>query len=257
MKTFTSVLLAGCLISPVAMADSCRYSRDINFDVPVNGLEQVDIDVGAGYLEIRGAPAANEISVRARACASTQDQLDEMDLSQSRRGNRLDISSEINSTGSPFTLFGTRYAYIDVDISLPAGLSVNIEDGSGDIRIEDVSANLEIDDGSGDIIVSNLIGDIEVDDGSGDVELETITGAVRIQDGSGDIRLDVIQGDVHMPDDGSGSIRVQNVTGNVTVDDDGSGDIDVHDVTGDFVARDTGSGDVDHSGIGGRVDVRD
>lgn len=257
MKMFTSVLLAGCLVSPVLMADNCRYSRDINFDVAIDDIEQLDIDVGAGSLNVRGASGSDQISVRARACADSQDQLDEMDLSQNRRGNTLEISSEVDSTGSPFRFFGSNYAYIDVDISIPADLSVEIEDGSGDMTIEDVSGNFDIDDGSGDVNIRNLNGSVEVDDGSGDVELEEVTGAVRIQDGSGDIRLARIVGDVHIPDDGSGSIRVQMVTGNVTIDDDGSGDIDVHDVTGDFVARDTGSGDVDYSGVGGRVDVRD
>lgn len=257
MKTFTSVLLAGCLISPIAMADSCRYSRDINFDVAVDGLKQLDLDVGAGYLDVRGAPGAGDISVRAKACADSQDLLDEMDLTQNRRGDTLSISSEVDRSGSPFTLFGMSYAYIDVDIRIPAGLTIQIEDGSGDITIEDASGDFEIDDGSGEINIRSVVGNIEIDDGSGDVRLEDVTGTVRIEDGSGDIDLERINGDVYIPDDGSGSIRAQNVTGNVTIDDDGSGDIDVHDVTGDFIARDTGSGGVDYSGIGGRVDVRE
>ena len=257
MKTMTGVLLAGCLMSPVVMADNCRYSRDINFDVEGESVRQLDIDVGAGALDIRGVSTGTQIRVRAIACASSQDQLDAMELRQSRRGDTVLISSEINSTGSPFALFGMRYAYIDAEISVPAGLSIQLEDGSGDIVIGNVSGNFRIDDGSGDIEVSRLTGSIDVEDGSGDIRLEDVTGAVRIEDGSGDIRLARITGDVHIPDDGSGSVSVQTVTGNVVIDDDGSGDIDVHGVTGDFVARNTGSGDVDYSGIGGRVDVRD
>lgn len=257
MKTITTVLLAACLVSPLAMADSCRYSRDINFDVAVDGLGQLDIDVGAGDLQLTGAPGSDVISVRARACADSQRQLDDIDLKQRRRGDTLEIFSEENRSGGPFTLFGMSYAYIDVNVRLPAGLSIEIEDGSGDITISDASGDFEIDDGSGDITIRNVVGDIAIDDGSGDIRLADITGAVTIDDGSGDIRLDRIIGDVHIPEDGSGSIRIQTVDGHVTVDDDGSGDLDVYDVTGDFIARDTGSGDVDYRGIGGRVDVRD
>lgn len=257
MKMFTSMLLAGCLVSPIAVADSCRYSRDFNFDVAAAGLQRLSVDVGAGDLTVRGAAGSGVVSVRAKACADSQDQLDQMDLRQTRRGTTLDISAEINRSGSVTSFFGMSYAYIDVELSIPAGLAIEIEDGSGEITIEDVSGNFEIDDGSGDITVRQLTGDIEIDDGSGDVELEDITGAVRIQDGSGDITLERIIGSVHVPEDGSGSIRIRTVEGNVIIDNDGSGDIDVYDVTGDFAARDTGSGDVDYSGIGGRVDVRE
>lgn len=256
MKMFTSILLAGCLISPVAMADSCRHQRDINFDVSTASLKRLDIDVGAGRLEIRGAPGSDDVSVRARACADSRGQLDDMELRQSRRGDTLSISSEITSSRMPFTLFGNRYAYIDVVITVPDGLDIEIEDGSGDIVIEDAAGDFSIDDGSGDITVRRVVGDIRVDDGSGDIRLEDITGSVRVEDGSGSIILNRISDNVHIADDGSGSIRVQTVGGNVIIDEDGSGDINVYDVTGDFIARDTGSGDVDYSGIGGRVDVR-
>lgn len=257
MKTLTCVALAASLLSPLAMADDCRYSRDINFDVAVQGLERLSIDVGAGELSVTGASQPDMIMVRAMACADSQRRLDDLDLTQDRRGDRLDIASETGDIGwGSVNLFGVSYAYIDVNIAMPPGLVIDIDDGSGDITVRDVSGDFSVDDGAGGIEITRVTGNLRINDGSGDIQVEDVTGSVRVEDGSGDMALYRISGDVHVLDDGSGDIRIETVGGNVTIDDDGSGDIRVRDVAGSFETGDTGSGDVDYSDVRGRVDVR-
>jgi DUF4097 and DUF4098 domain-containing protein YvlB len=238
VKTFTFIVLASCLLSPAVMADSCRYSRDINFEVAADELARLDIEVGAGYLHINSDTGSNSVSVRATACADSERRLDEIDLTQTRRGNTLAITSEIGDDWLSFNLFSANYAYLNVDISVPAGLQIDIDDGSGEITI------------------THVLGDIRINDGSGEIRIEDLTGSVRLQDGSGDIYLNRISGSVQVLDDGSGDIRIETVGGNVSIDDDGSGDISVREVTGDFETGDTGSGDVNYSAVEGRVDIR-
>jgi hypothetical protein len=210
------------------MADDCRYSREINFDVALQDLARLTIDVGAGELIVTGASQSDMISVRAVACADSQNKLDDLDLTQDRRGDRLEITSDTDdSDWGSVNWFGSTYAYIDVNIAIPAGLVIDIDDGSGDLSVMDVS------------------GDFSIDDGSGGIEIARVTGDVQINDGSGDVL-----------GDGSGDIRIATVGGNVTVDDDGSGDIRVREVIGSFETGGTGSGDVDYSGVEGRIAVR-
>lgn len=257
MKTLTCLVLAGSLFSPLAMADNCSYSRDINFDVAVQGLERLGIDVGAGELSVTGASQSDMISVRAVACADSQSKLDDLDITQDRRGDRLDITSETgDSDWDSVTWFGSSYAYIDVNIAIPAGLIIELDDGSGDINLTDVSGDFSIEDGSGGIEITRVTGNLRINDGSGDIQVEDVTGSVRVEDGSGDMTLYRISGDVHVLGDGSGDIRIETVGGNVTIEDDGSGDIRVRNVAGSFETGDTGSGDVDYSDVRGRVDVR-
>ena len=257
MKTLTCLVLAGSLFSPLAMADDCRYSREINFDVALQDLARLTIDVGAGELIVTGASQSDMISVRAVACADSQNKLDDLDLTQDRRGDRLEITSDTDdSDWGSVNWFGSTYAYIDVNIAIPAGLVIDIDDGSGDLSVMDVSGDFSIDDGSGGIEITRVTGDVQINDGSGDVRVEEVTGSVRLEDGSGDLELGNISADVHVLGDGSGDIRIATVGGNVTVDDDGSGDIRVREVIGSFETGGTGSGDVDYSGVEGRVDVR-
>lgn len=252
MKMIITAVLTSGLMSSVAWADSCDYSRDINFDVDASGLEQVILDLGAGHLVVGQAENVNQVSVRARACADSRRRLESTDLVQNRRGDRLTISSDIEDSLS-FSLFNEDYAYIDVDILLPPGLVLEIEDGSGEVRIDGVEAELRIEDGSGDISIRRHQGLVEIDDGSGSIDLDDIAGAVWLVDGSGDIDVHHVSGNVHVPSDGSGSIRIRDVRGNVMIDDDGSGSISVHSITGDMTVGDAGSGSVNYGDIGGSV----
>jgi hypothetical protein len=231
-------LLTICVFAASANADECK---DINVNLDSSDIRTLDLEVGAGYLSIIGTDDADTaIQIQGHACADSRRALDDMDIVYERRGDTWYV--ETQNGEESFTLFSifdfVHSNGIDVDIMVPAGLLLNIDDGSGDMDIRDVRGELNIDDGSGDIQISDITGPVRIDDGSGDIELRNIENRVEIEDGSGDI--DIVR-----------------VGGDVIIEDDGSGDIDVRDVRGDFIARDTGSGDVEYRDIGGRTDVRD
>lgn len=261
MKIRTSLTSSIALIAlmgaaPVFAAENCRHSKDYQFTVERSGLTRVSLETGAGKLYVRGDESATQVRVTGTACADSRGRLDDLDLTHRVRGDELRVQAGSRpQVGFSFG-FGSSYAYIDVEVILPPGLSVAIDDGSGDIIISSLIADLQINDGSGDIELSSVQGDVRIDDGSGGIDIVDLTGSVRITDGSGSITVRRVSGDVHIPDDGSGSIRISEVGGNVRIDDDGSGNIDVHDVEGDFIARNTGSGRVDYSNVRGSVDVR-
>lgn len=237
-QLFIISLLPVCLFSGAALAQDCK---DINFTLDSNDIGKLTLDVGAGSLGVIGSEDNDtRIQVRAQACADSRSQLEELDVLHERRGDAWVIRTDIPELHfSIFSLLGGNYsARIDIDVMVPAGMLLEIDDGSGDINVRDFQGELRIEDGSGDIQISNVTGPVRIDDGSGDMELRNIDGSVEIEDGSGDIEIDGVGGDV-------------------VIEDDGSGDIDVRDVRGDFIARDTGSGDVNFRDIAGRTEVRD
>lgn len=275
MRILITCFLLAFMISSVAMAEECK---DIDFTLDTDGIRALELDTGAGYLDITGASGSGDIEVHARACTDSSRRLEEMDVLYQRRGNTWEVETEVGNARGGFSVFSlfdfNSQARIDMDVRVPAGLLLEIDDGSGAINVRDVTGELRIDDGSGGIGISNVTGPVEVDDGSGEIEIHDVNGRVRVndgsgsvtiartmavtvRDGSGSIAIRDIEGNVHIPDDGSGSIRIERVSGNVTIDDDGSGDIRVADVRGDFTARNTGSGDVLYRDVDGRVDVRD
>jgi hypothetical protein len=256
MKTFASITFIALLASPLALAQDCQHEKDLSFTVDADGIEQITLNVGAGYLRINGDESATQIQVNARACANPEERLDGLNLEHRLRAGELQIDTDADAYVG-LKLIGSNYARIDLDIIIPQNMAMSIEDGSGDIEIRNLAGNVSINDGSGEIELAGIAGDIDINDGSGDINVTDITGSVRVEDGSGSVSIRRVSGDVVIPDDGSGSLRIADVGGDVLIENDGSGSIRVDNVEGDFIALDTGSGSLNFSGITGRVQVRE
>jgi DUF4097 and DUF4098 domain-containing protein YvlB len=133
--------------------------------------------------------------------------------------------------------FGNYYCYIDIEVTMPSDLMLDVEDGSGGIEISHVSS-LPLNGGSGSIKIEDISGNVDVDDGSGTITIAGVSGSVSVDDGSGAIRIRD-SNEVTIIDDGSGGISVRDVAGNVEIGDAGSDsvdvDVDVSDVAGTYI----------------------
>ena len=259
-----------CLALPRGVAaQDCEHSADRSATGSMSGVERVHIIAGSGSLEVVGRAGATALSARGRACTSERDDLEDVRLDVRREGSTLVLEAMYPEN---HVQFGNYYARLDLDVDVPQGAAVYIEDGSGnltfsgtgatrvndgsgELRGSDIRGALIVEDGSGNIDLSGVAGAIEIEDGSGDIEIEQARGAVEIDDGSGEIRVRSAQS-VRVSD-GSGEIRLATITGNVVVDEDGSGSIRVEGVGGNFTVDDDGSGDVSYRDVSGRVSIPD
>jgi hypothetical protein len=228
-KGLVGTVLLLCLVyAQPAFAQRCEHARDIDL---ASGAESIDLTVvtaGAGALLVEGS--GSEIVITGRACASDADRLANMHVNVTPRGDRLEIETDVPDI-SGWSWGGGRYAYIDLEIRVPAGMNVEVDDGSGDLVVRGVGS-LRLEDGSDDVDVSRISGDVSIDDGSGDIDLDGIGGEVWLDDGSGNIDIDDATGSVMIHDDGLGGISVTSVSGDFTVQSDGSGGIRHSDVSG-------------------------
>lgn len=273
MRVLITCFLLAFLISSVAMAEECK---DIDVTLDAGGIRGLELNTGAGYLDVTGSSDSGDIEVYARACTDSRRRLEEMDVLYQLRGDTWEVETDVGNAREGFRLFSlfdvNSEARIDMDVRVPAGLLLDIDDGSGAINVRGVTGELRINDGSGGIGLSNITGPVDIDDGSGEIDINDVNGTVRINDGSGSIavartldvtvrdgsgsmRISDIEGTVHVPDDGSGSIHIEHISGHVHVDDDGSGEIRVEDVRGDLTVSGAGSGGVHYRDVDGRVDV--
>ena len=278
-KNVTTKLLASTLLAATTLllplptlASDCAHVRDIDLSFDVSGVQQVRFEIGPHDLDVQGTQAATAATVRGRACASSESALDGLRVTHSRRGDTVVVRLE-RGDGATWTLFGSRYARLDLAADLPRNVRVVLDIGSGDGSATGVAA-LEAHIGSGDLAASNVAGLVSLAVGSGDADLKDI-GALRVDAigsgdvtasrvrgdasvgsiGSGDFDLYGAGGDVEIGSVGSGDAGMRNVGGTVRVGSVGSGDIDALDVSGDLVVRSVGSGGIHHRGIGGRVDL--
>lgn len=253
IKSLATALILTVVALPAAADDDCEYREPRQEVLQIEDATELRIDASAGSLEVIGSDSLSEVVVESVACASHQSYLDEIRLDTRRRGSRLLVEVDLPDIDWNWN----RYARLDLIVRVPSSLRLDIEDGSGSIKIRGVGTTTIVD-GSGEIDVDTVYGDLTIEDGSGEIDVHNVRGRVSVrEDGSGSIQIADVEGDVDIEEDGSGSISVRDVTGSVRVNEDGSGSIRAVGVSGDFVVDRDGSGGISFDQIGGRVSVPD
>ena len=248
------IVMAMFVVS-LSHAGSHEYTEVRNLDLEAAGLSEIFIDAGAGAMVVKGVGDSDEIAVVATIIVDIDDADKAAEFVEKRLRLELERDGDRAKLKAGFEPGWGRSpdAAVDLDVSIPARLALEIDDGSGPVTVRDVSGSIRIDDGSGPIELANS-GDVDIDDGSGSIGLEN-TGAVKIDDGSGSITIVRAAGDVYV-EDGSGTIEIRGVSGSVTVDD-GSGDIEVDDVERDLIIEEEGSGSLRYTNVRGVVQKDD
>ena len=228
--------IAAFAVPGLAWAD---YEEIRELSLDTRGIDSLEIEAGAGSLDVVGTPDGTEITVLAVIEIDTNDDDDARETIEEKMVLVLEQDSDTATLKAYFEDGGWNWGRgdsprISLEVQMPEGMHLNVDDGSGSVEIE------------------NVRGDVVMDDGSGSLSLKDVGGEVRIEDGSGSITVSGVGGDLWI-NDGSGGIKVDGVAGSVTVDD-GSGSIDVSDVEEDLIIVDDGSGGLSFSNIGGRVE---
>lgn len=217
-------------------------------ELSTSQLRSFDIEAGAGDLSIVGIEGQTKIIVDA-TIHTTKDKAYKLTLKQN--GSSAELVAKHNSHSGSWYGSSPR---IHLKITMPTNLALEIDDGSGDISVSNVTAGLIVDDGSGNILLNEIAEDIAVDDGSGEIVIKRAVGNIKIDDGSGNLYVADVIGSVDI-EDGSGNLTVTKVSGIVTIDD-GSGDIDVNNAGG-LTILESGSGGLSISSIKGNVNIDD
>ena len=247
-------LLALLVLLPLsATAAECRYSAPRNLHDDLNGVHRVEIELHSQDLHLAGSNAAAGLQLTGRACASSQEQLDNLQVTSRREGDQLIIDVGEHHSFN-VRVFGVSYAYLDLQAQLPPNVAVSVDTNSGDAYVSGLT-QLQVHSDSGDLHINDISGEVVLSVGSGDAEISDI-GSLRAGSvGSGDIKARNVRNGVNFGSVGSGDITLEHVGGNVYVGTIGSGDLAVRDVRGDFVVGAKGSGDISHSEISGKVSV--
>ena len=247
------MIAAGLLLAPLAaFADDCKFQADRNLQLDLSGVHAVQIDLRSYELHLRGDSGARLGELTGRACASSQDLLDDLIVTQRREGDVLIVQAGRDRSHWGFS--GRTYADLKLNLKLPPSMPVTLNVGSGDAWVDGVK-RLDTHVGSGDLHVKNIDGPLSASIGSGGLDASNVGSVDLGAVGSGDFKGEDIKGDVRVGSIGAGDVSVQRVGGSVRAQTLGSGDLTARDVGGDLSLGAKGSGDVNHSGVRGKVNV--
>lgn len=254
-----------------AASPECKHSQPRSLALDLGGVKTVVFDLGQHGLLVESS-AGGKPSLQGKACASDEKRLQDLQLTQEKKGDKLLVSARSDISFNSVFL-GNQYAYMKLSSTLPDHINVQLKVGSGDATVIGAPI-LSADVGSGDVQARNIRGLVAASVGSGDIDLKDI-GALQVISvgsgdlvarnvngntqvgsiGSGDFTLNGAKGDVRIDSIGSGDAEVRDVTGNVSVGSLGSGDLNITQVRGDLELEKKGSGSLNHSGITGNVNV--
>lgn len=236
MRSFVVIAMFASSLSYAAWNG---YTEDRVLELDTDGVSRFEIDAGAGSLVVTGAPDTQTIMVTATILVPDQDEDDAREIIDKDLKLTLDKVRDEARLVAHFD--GGAWSWgdspsIDLDVRVPTGLALSIDDGSGSLKVKGVNADVEIDDGSGSIEVNGATS-LVIDDGSGSITVAGVAGNVEIEDGSGSITVEQVGGGVTI-DDGSGGIDVSDVGGDLVIVDDGSGGLDFANVRGAVITED-------------------
>lgn len=131
---------------------------------------------------------------------------------------------------------------VDHEVVVPRGIAVSGGLGSGSLRVDGASA-LDVEAGSGDVRVADVSGDARVDVGSGDAEFTGVEGTLTAETGSGSVTGRGLRGAVDA-EAGSGALDLELAEPADVTASAGSGDVRLAVPRGDYrVEGESGSGD--------------
>lgn len=250
------------------------YTGDVLLEIPSHGIEEFKINTGAGEVEITPSTlpvitVEAEVVIMAGNSKKANNYLSrDLKLSLEKKGGQAILVSSFDylkkkenaETMNPFDFLKSPDRQINLKISVPKNIFLNIDDNSGDLILANLTNDVDIHDGSGLIYLNNVDGDIDIDDNSGDIVLKNINKQnphkhnINIYDNSGGIRLENIRGEMSLTD-ASGDIRITDLVGGLSIND-ASGEIRLSNIEGDLKLDDS-SGDIISRTVAGNVEVYD
>jgi len=172
------------LLMPFLLA-ACSFGaeRTLQFATQAQGIQELELRVGAGDVEITGCQCQE---VRATVALSGKRwQVEKLEIRESRQAGKLTLSL------APAD-HARRHLSEDWTLTLPANLAVAVKVGVGDVVIRQVAGAIRVEVGVGDVRVQELQGQLDAETGVGDIEVRgswEAVGAVALETGVGDVRL--------------------------------------------------------------------
>ncbi len=231
-----SLIVITMFVASLTHAAWNGYTEDRSLELDTEGVSRLDIDAGAGSLVVTGAAGTSKIHVTATINVPDEDDEEALEYIEKRLRFSLDKVDDEARLEAYFDNGAWSWGdspTVDLDVRVPHGLDLFVDDSSGSLEINDSQSGVEIDDGSGSIRVTGVTS-LVIDDGSGSIKVADVAGDVEIEDGSGSITVQRVGGGVTI-DDGSGSIDVDDVELDLVIVDDGSGGLDATNVRGDVI----------------------
>ncbi len=224
LSWLTWIIVIGLIIAGlVALATNWRV---VTIPMPTRTFQIMEharlvINNGSGAVTIRRGDE-NVISVSATKRASGIGiDTERMQINYNQDGDTLDISSHMAWS---LLQFGLRT--VDFEITVPSSCDVQLQNGGGQVAVQDTSGVICVRTGGGNVEAHGLEGQIAMKTGGGRIGASNLRGQIEMQTGGGRIGAQNLHGRIKLRTGGS-NIMLGNVHGQLTAST-GGGRVEVN-----------------------------
>ncbi|HEY3770183.1 MAG TPA: DUF4097 family beta strand repeat-containing protein [Candidatus Angelobacter sp.] len=247
LKTLALVLtLAALAALPLNAATTGHFEKTLS----VNGTVELEVTSGSGNITVHQG-GAGSVYVSAKIHGNTGSWLFGSG-NVDERIHKIEQNPPITQNGNSIRVGRiedrdlTKNISIDYDVTVPPQTKLTSTSGSGDLSISGLRLPLTAKTGSGNVSVQNISANSNVNSGSGDLTINSVKGTLYAETGSGNIRVGDLTGDAFV-NTGSGDVQVRQSGGGSVKAQTGSGNIKLQGVKGGLRA-DAGSGNIQAEG---------
>lgn len=168
--------------------------RVIEKSFDASGLTLLSVDVGVGDVVVSQKDTQHEITVKINlhprrgglfsSLRPGEKQVESAQLKEKRSGDKLQLSVSADKDNQRFEE--------NWELSIPAGLGLDIDLGVGDFNLEGLSGDANIEIGVGDARISHSSGDLVLSVGVGDIQINSQRSAIKnisAETGVGDVKI--------------------------------------------------------------------
>ncbi len=213
LSWLTWIVVIGLIIA--GLAALATNWRVVTIPMPTRTFQIMEharlvINNGSGAVTIRrGDEDVISVAATKRASGIGID-TERMQINYNQDGDTLDISGHMAWS---FLQFGLRT--VDFEITVPSSCDVQVQNGGGQVAVQDTSGVIRVRTGGGNIEAHGLEGQIAMKTGGGRIEASNLQGLIEMQTGGGRIEAQNLHGSIELRTGGS-NIMLCNVRGQLT-----------------------------------------
>ncbi len=184
----------------------------------VTGTPDLHLTTFDGAIEIRSGEG-RDVVVEIEKRGPTQESVEQLQVTATQQGNRIDVEVKKPSGDSVFFGIGHNMSpSAKFVVTMPKDGNVAAKSGDGSIRIEHVSGKLDLRTGDGSIRGTDVSGQMAINTGDGSVTLDGADGDVEVETGDGGVNIAGKLGVVRAHT-GDGSVTFRAAPGSTMKDD--------------------------------------
>lgn len=237
MKTIGKHII-GSLIFLLTSAFSFAQNTIDQVDTSYDGITKLIVRGSFCDVNVVGGSSSN---VALSGKISGTDNNGNIKIMHRQSGNTLEVWIDRPKGGN--WSWGWNNLNGKLDFKAPSNIELIVDNSSGDVSVQNITyATCELTASSGDVKAENITANLRIGATSGDISAIRVKGDVRARTTSGSQRLENIEGAVQA-EATSGDIRINTADGNVEAETT-SGALDIENAKGVFSLRST-SGDIE------------